>query len=237
MPTLLETVTKLCERQALAIPPTVMGSSDKQVIQIRSLLEESLDALIGRGVWEELTREASWTTTATEDQGALTTLAPDFKWLFIETLWDRTNRIPLLGPMTPRQWQQLKAMTLTGPRYQFRIRGGHFFSIPAPTAGLNWVFEYSMNCWAETTEGSASYIKEFDNDSNFILLPQDVVYADLRWRWKKEKGLTFAQDFESAEALINDAVGRSGSKPILSMDDPAGDAKPGIFIPQFNWPV
>lgn len=235
--TLLQAVTKLFNRISLAAPGQVYGSTDKGVIQARALLEEGLDALAGRGVWQELTREATHVTLAQEDQGAVTTIAPNFKWLILQTLQDRTNKLPLVGPLNPAEWQYLKAVVLTGPRYQFRFRGDRFLVTPAPTAGDTWAFEYAMDCWAETTAGSGSYIKAFTADANNILLPDDVVMADLRWRWRKEKGLSYSQDFDNFEMLVNDALGRNGPKKVLCLDSAPEDMRPGIGVTPYSWPL
>jgi len=235
--TLLQIVTAFTERRALGVPTTVFGSADKQVRQIRSLLEEGCIALAGRGQWEGLTKEASWATTAVEDQGAVTTLAPDgYRYMLPETLWDRTEKIPLVGRLTPQDWQALKAVVVTGPRYNFRLRGGRFLVNPAPPAAHTWVFEYISENWAETA--AAVGINYFTADTNVIRLPDFIVNSDLNWRWKKEKGLTYAQDFEDHEALVIEALARDGgSKPTLYMHDSGNELRPGIVVPVGSWPL
>ncbi|HET7157819.1 MAG TPA: hypothetical protein VFI62_02415, partial [Burkholderiales bacterium] len=73
--TLLQIVTMFCERKNLPVPATVIGSSDNQIVQIRALLEKEGVELRKRGAWEGITREATHTTLAAEDQGAIATIA------------------------------------------------------------------------------------------------------------------------------------------------------------------
>jgi hypothetical protein len=235
--TLLQAITKLYNRQSLTAPSTVYGSVDKGVIQARALLEEGLDAMVGRGLWQQLVREATHVTLAQEDQGAITSIAPNYKWMIPTSLFNRTTKLPLVGPLDASQWQYLKAVAVTGPRYSFYVRGGRFLVTPAPTAGDTWAFEYAMDCWGETTAGSGSYIKAFTADANNILLPDEVVLADLRWRWKREKGLSYAQDFDNFELLLKDSIGRNGPHPILHMDEHIEDARPGIGVQPYSWPL
>lgn len=217
----------------------VMGSVDPQVIQARALLQEGLEDICQRGAWEMLVNEASWTTTATESQGDITTLA-DNGWagtFMPETLWDRTEKLPLLGPTSAAQWQFLKAIVVTGPRYSFRLRQNEFIVTPAPPAGHTWVFEYVSKNFLLDDNGT-TYKAVFTEDADEILLPGNIVKADLRWRWKKEKGLPYAEDFNSAERLINNALGRDGGKRVLRLDNPGGifdGPKPGIFVPAGSW--
>lgn len=234
--TLLEIIQNFTLPTGIPKPATVFGSTDPQVLQAAALLQEGLEDLSQRGAWERLTYEATWVTTAAEDQGALTTLAPNgFRWLIPQTLWDRTQKLPLVGAMSSQDWQALKAIVITGPRYSFRFRGGNFLVTPAPPAGHTWAFEYISKNFALAADGT-TYKAVLTADSDTILLPDQIVRADLRWRWKKEKGLAYAEDFNRAEELINNALGRDGARPPLRMDlDCGGDLQPGIFVPSGSW--
>lgn len=237
MSTLLEIIHTQCLRTALPVPASVVGSLDIQILQMQALLEEGGESLASRGQWESLTNEASWVTTATESQGPVTTLASNgFNYLLPETLWDRTEMLPLLGPVRGKDWQALKAIVVTGPRYSFRIRKGLFVTTPAPPAGHTWVFEYISKNWILDPDGT-TYKAAFTDDDDEILFPANIVKLDLRWRWKKEKGLTYAAEFDETEAAIADALGRDGGKPTLHMDDCGGEIQPGIFVPSGSWPL
>lgn len=237
MATLLSTITTVCERLGQPVPATVMGNTDKQVVQMRALLEEGLDALSDRAAWERLVNQATHTTLATEDQGAIATIcANGFRYIINDTFWDRDSKLPVCGSVSPQDWQLIKAMVVNGPRYQFRLRGGNLLVNPVPTAGLNWACEYV----SENTILAAdltTYKKRFTADTDTILLPDQVVQLDLRWRWKKEKGLPYAEDFNAVEALIANATARDGGNPTLQMDVPNRDVIPGIFVTPGSWPL
>ncbi len=245
MATLLANIQEVCRRLAQPVPSTVYGSTDKQVTQMMSLLQEGLDDLSNRGAWQELTNEYTWTTLGTEDQGSLTgtglgsapTALNGYNWLLPETLWDRTNKLPLLGAVSPQAWQALQAVVVTGPRFQFRIRQNKFLVNPAPTAGYTWAFEYVSKNYLEISSGSGTYTDRFTADANVVLLPDKVVQLDLRWRWKKEKGLPYAEDFNSLEAMVKDILGRNAGPKTLCLDHQNYDAKPGIFVPVGSWPL
>lgn len=233
--TLLQLIQKFCQRQALDVPTTVYGSTDQQVLQAMSLLEEGLLDLVQRGNWENLTFEASWTTTATESQGALTTLCPNgFDHMLPWTFWDRTEKLPLLGSANAAEWQALKGVAVQGPRYTFRVRGGTLLSIPAPPAGHTWVFEYAGSRPILNAAGT-TYQASFAADTDTVCIPDAIVLADLRWRWKKEKGLVYEEDFNTAERMIVNALGRSTGPRDVHMDQHGWEPKPGIFIPEGSW--
>jgi hypothetical protein len=235
MATMLEIVTDLCGRQNIPVPTTVYGTSDPQVRQIMRLLEEEGNDLSQRGDWEALTNEAALTTLALEDQGAIASIATNgFSSIKNNTIWDRTNRLPVLGPMDGQEWQAMKAVFANGPRFRFRIRGGHLLVNPTPSAGYSWYFEYMSKNWI--LNGS-TYKRRFTADADTILLPEDLCLQGLRWRWKKEKGMDYAEDFRTYEMQVKQALGGDGGKAILSMNPGEGNAVPGIWVSPGNWPL
>lgn len=233
--TLLSTVQHFYRRINQPVPSTVYGSTDTMVLQIMALLEEEGNDLATRHDWNVLTREASHTTLANEDQGALTSIATNgFRHIKNDTIWDRTNHLQVFGPLDNAQWQANKAVSSTGPRYQYRIRGNHLLVNPTPTAGYSWYFEYVSKNWI-LDDGGTVYKQFFTVDNDTILLPEDLVLMGLRWRWKKEKGFDYAEDFRTYEMQVKDAIGKDGSKHNLSMDGGPKNKVPGIFVPQYSW--
>lgn len=228
-------IQSMCGRTNLPVPETVLGTSDTQVLQMLRLLEEEGDDLSKRGAWEGLTDEASLTTTNTEDQGAMTTLCPNgFRYIKNQTIWSRSRRLPVAGPLDSGEWQTLKAMFINGPYYRFRIRGGHLLVNPAPPAGESWYWEYVSQFWILGVDG-VTYKNRFTLDTDTVLMPEDLMLMGLRWRWKKEKGLDYAEDFRTYELQVKDALGRDGGKAILSMDDVRRQPQPGIFVSPGSW--
>lgn len=236
--TLLQLVQRFCERTNLSSPATVYGSSDPQVVQIKALLEEVGIDLSGRGAWQEITFQATHTTIAAEDQGAMTAIATNgFRYVKNQTIWDRTLRLPVLGPMSPQEWQALKALVVNGPRYRFRVRGGKLLVNPTPTAGNTWAFEYVSYNWILGAD-LTTYKQFFTLDTDTVLLPDFIVLQGLRWVWKREKGLDYSEDFRTYELMVKDALGRDGGKPVIRMDEDGWNGpKPGIWVPSGSWSV
>jgi hypothetical protein len=238
MAALLEVVQDLCGRQNITVPNTVYGSTDPQVLQLMKLLEEEGNDLAARASWQCLIQEAAWTTINAEDQGAIATIASNgFRAIKNNTIWDRTDRLPVIGPMDGEEWQAMKAVFANGPRYRYRIRGGHLLVNPVMAAGHSWYFEYLSKYWI-VDGGGTVYKRRFTADTDTILLPDDLCLQGLRWRWKKEKGLDYAEDFRTYEIQVKDQMGRDGGKPILSMDDEQRRGpQPGIWVSPGNWPL
>lgn len=230
----LTVIQHVCGRTNVPVPATVLGNTDTQVTQLLALLEEEGNDLARRGDWEGITFEATHTTLAAEDQGAMTTIAANgFRYIKNETVWDRTDNLPisLLGGQT---WQALKALANTGPRYRYRVRGGKLLVNPSPAAGHTWAFEYISRNWLLGIDG-VTYKQYATLDTDTLLLPEDLVLMGLRWRWKKEKGLDYAEDMRTYEFQVKDALARDGGKQTLSMEGGQTMAMPGIFVPDRSW--
>lgn len=234
---LLTIVQYMCGRTGVPLPTAVMSQvSDTRILQMLRLLDEEGNDLAQRGDWEGITFEATHTTLALEDQGAIAAIASNgYRHIKNGTFWDRTGMLPVAGPLNDQEWQTRKAMTSTGPPYCYRMRGGKLLVNPTPSVGLSWAFEYVSKNWilgADTT----TYKQYFTLDTDTVLLPEDLLIMGLRWRWKKEKGLEYAEDMQTYEMQVKDALGTNGGKPVLNMGyEPYRG--PGIFIPDRSWSV
>jgi len=230
---LLTTVQNFCRRTNITVPTEVIGTSDTQISQVYALLEEEGNDLSGRGDWQILIHEKTLTTKATESQGYIDEIVgcPGFRYIKNNTIWDRTLNLPVLVIDGP-DWQAEKGFANTAPEYMARIRGGELLVTPTPTAGNTWAFEYVT--WNWISNGSKQY---FTRDSDTIDLPETIVLMGLRWRWKKEKGLKYAEDFRTYEKLVTNALSRQGLQKTLYQDNNKQNAEPHIIVNQGNWPL
>ena len=170
-------------------------------------------------------------------QGVMTTLAgPDFGWVLNDTMWDRSTRRPVFGPKAPAEWQQLQAQFLTGPWWQYRIRGGQLLFIPAPAIGDQIFFEWISNYWAaKAITPTVGYSTTYQADTDVSLLDERLITLDTLWRYKRAKKLEYSEDYDIAEAAITDAMTRNASQPRLNLAGAAGDILPGVFVPAGSW--
>lgn len=237
--TLLDIIRRFMERTGLPKPAFSIGNTDVQVTQILGLLEEATEELVMRNArgWQVLNREAVFVTKAQEIQGSLSDLAPGFRLVINDTLFNRTTRLPIYGPLMPMERQATKALQTAGPYYRYWIANDQLHFYPIPPAGQTIAFEYSSTaCWASSTP-PVTYSEYPETDTAVCLFPKPVVIAQLRWRWKKEKGLDYAQDFDSAELLLNAAIAADGTRRVVDMGGTELVARPGIMIPTGSWPI
>jgi len=228
--TMLSLVQNFCKRTNIPVPVSVLGSTDEQVLQALGLLEEEGQDLATRGDWQSLTNESTHTTIAIEDQGSIQTIASNgFAYIKNNTIWDRDLRLPVYV-IDGTDWQQVKAIEVTGPRYQARIRGGKLLCNPVPAAGNTWAFEYISENWILGADGT-TYSQYFNLDTDTFLFPEKILMMGLRWRWKKEKGLEYAEDYATYEKLVSQALASDGMRRNINLGEGGYSVEPRVYTP------
>lgn len=236
---LLTIVTTACKRIGIDAPTAVISSSDVQILQLLNLANEEGEELsTGSSVglshdWQALQREATFTTTATESQGAIATIASGFKYIINGTIWDRTKRLPVYGSMNPSDWQNFKAWGVNSPFPKYRVRAGLLMLMPVPAAGDSYYFEYQTANWCTDSTG-ATLKSAFSADTDVSLLDEQLIVAGLIWRWKQAKGLDYAEDFRKYQTRVMNAIARDTERPTVDLVRAATEGT-GVVIPIGSW--
>lgn len=235
---LLQIVQEFCTRTGLPRPVAIATSQDDQNLQYMGLLNEVLDDLSERKAWSALQMEATFTSLATEDQGALSTLAPfGFVRLQDDLLFNRTSNEVILGPVSPETWQAQKAGMATVSALSYRIKGGHLFLTPAPAAGQTIAFEYKGDyAVVDNTTTPISGKAYFTRDSDTCLYPDKLLIQGLRWVWKREKGLRYAEEFRKFEAAVANFAGSDGGHAPVNLADGSLPST-GLSVNDRSWPL
>lgn len=236
--TLLAAAQAFCARTGLRNPTALVGSQDQTFQQILALANEVLEELVDRWIFEELINETTFISTAIENQGSIYTIAPNgFDRIIEETIYDRTQKIPIYGPIGPQAWQQAKAFVPIGPVYRYRIRGGNLLFNPTAAAGHTCAFEYvSKNIVRDTVSGL--YKPYFTADTDEFFLNERLLMQGLRWKWKAEKNFPYAQEKDLWETSCLNEANRSGSKPKVYQDAGQMDGiMPVIIVSPGSWPL
>lgn len=233
--TCLQIIQTACKRLGLNPPSSAVQSTDNAVLQLVALLEEEGQEASTRYPWQALQKEATFTTVAAMNQGAMSTLAPGWDYIVNDTIWNRSLRRPVYGPRTEQEWQEAVAMQLNGPFNMFRVQNDTLKFYPNPTAGQTCAFEYVTSNWINVSGGGTSPIWTSDLDTPAI--DDQLITLGLIWRWRQAKGLDFTADFQKYEKRFTDAASRDGSKPSLSLDGGTYDIQPVVLVPRGNYTV
>lgn len=203
------------------VPTAYFGSSNVTAKLALNLVQRAGNSLERRHRWAELVTEHTFVTVADTANYSLPT---DFRAFANMSLWDRTNYNPMLGPMSPAEWQFMKSSvagdTGTVTRW-FRVKGTQIYIHPTPTAsGDTIAFDYYSRYWISGSASSA-FIAAFESDSDTCLLDEDLLTLDLKWRFLQAKGMPFDTEFEEWKVMRDVRLASYGGARKLSLDMPA----------------
>lgn len=233
--TLLEIVQRARGRLGQPVPTSVAGNTDPSIIQTLGILNEFLEDLVLRQYWQSNTREAAITALAQEDQGFLSTLFPfGYEGLIPDTFFNRTNQLRCEGGLSAAEWSARKATSFSGPIPAFRIRGNSLLMNPIPVAGHTYTVEY-FSSYFIYNDTDAVFRKYFLKDTDYCILDDALPMAFLKWAWKKEKGLDYAEDFRKYEMMLQSKVLRDKRSPAISLNGGSNDFAPGVLVSPGSW--
>src|SRR6185369_1139023 len=119
------------------------------------------------------------------------------------TQWDRNFRWPMLGPLSPVEWQVIvSGISPIGPRIRFRIVDSKMEIQPLPgTAQTDQIaYEYVSNAWCTASDGTPNVasggVCKFAADTDLYLWPEDTLKFGIKWRFLRAKGLDYSQELQ-----------------------------------------
>lgn len=231
--TLLTVVQSVSRRLTLPVPTAVASSADVNVQLMFDLANEDGKELQRRCNWQILTKEFTFPTTSAAAQAGA--LPADFDRFIGNTQFDRTTRRQVLGPITPQVWQAIQAQPqLNRVFLAFRQRGGQILVTPNPATGDTFAYEYVSANWAQSQGGNGQAAYAADTDT--ALLDENLINLGVRWRFKKEKGFDYGEDFATYERMVGIAMANDGGKGALDFTGASSWPIPLANLPEGNFP-
>lgn len=207
--TIATIVSNATDRIAVTLGGTsVFSNPGETARQMRALANQEGTELMRRGSWQVLTKETTFNALAQETQTGV--IPEDFDHMLNETFYNRTRKRQVVGPLTPKEWQEQKSIVATVLYDSYRIRGGSVLMIPVPSAGDEYAFEYISNQWVLSTDQEAK--TAFTADSDTSVLDEELITLGVIWRFLKAKGFDYAESFRTYELQVSQALARDGSK-------------------------
>lgn len=195
-----------------------VGSSDQNFIQLTSLLNAAGMELLELHPWQVLRNVTTFTTDADVDTGVYD-LADDFGYIIPQTMWDRTNDVPVEGPMSAQDWAELDGLsTASSTIYaKFRLVDNKLELYPQPPPdALAIRYEYISRWWVQESGESAGNTDVVDANGDTILLDPLLVIKFLKVKWLEAKGFNASAARLEFENIFLSRTGRDESAGILN---------------------
>lgn len=184
--------------------------------------------------WQAICKQTTFVTVATETQAGA--VPADWDKFIPDTFFNRSQMLPVLGPITPQEYQAIVALPAVMSYYLlYRQREGAFLITPAPTAGETIAYEYRSNQWCESAGGTPQ--TAFEGDTDVALLDEQVITLGLIWRFKAAKGVGYDEDHQTYTRELDKAKARDGGTGTLNIAGLGSVLRPGYpNYPLGNFP-
>ncbi len=216
--TVNQIVNAVAVQVGLTAVADVFSSDDPAFTQLTSLLTTGLQTLMEDYEWNVLVREHQITTTA-EDTGKYT-LPSDFAYMIDQTGWERSENVPLLGPMSAQDWTYLLGRDLVSSTIyaSFRFDQNEFYIFPNDpvVANLDINFEYISRNLIQIAAAPTTYTDEATVGADRVMFPPNLVKQQLRMLFLEAKGFDNTAAANAFEKSIASWMGKDNSAGILS---------------------
>jgi len=223
----------------VGIAPVIapLESTDPFFVQLRYLLNTAGEELTQAYPWEMLVRSHQ-VVTASGDTGEYD-MPEDFNYILNQTEWDRTNNVPMGGPLSASEWTYLKGRDLASNTLyaSFRIAQGKFNVFPTdPAVGLDLNFEYITKNWVidgTSAPADPTYKDEVTQASDIPLFDKTLITRALKVKYLESAGFDTTKAQADYNQIFAFLTGTDKGAPILN----AGRGRSGIpYLSAWNAP-
>jgi hypothetical protein len=214
------TILSICQDAALELslvtPTSVVATTDDTAKKLGRHLSKVCLALAKRHDWQILRREQTFITSSTDAQtGAIPS---DFLRFIQGTMYNRTQRRPVMGPMTGAEWQSYKASNVNPVDPTFYQRGNSIVITPPSTEGETVAYEYITKFIGTDTSGETAR-ERFSGDDDVPYFNDEVLTLGVVASYRQAERLDYAEEFRQFELAVADMLKQDGGRRILDMDD------------------
>lgn len=169
-----------------------------------------------------LQRKTFTLDTSVVTGGSPYTLPADWVDYVDETAWDTTMQIPMVGPVTPQQWQALVARVGTaipvGVPFKFEQGGLWLYPVTTPSPARKLTLMYHSAWWAAATGGAAPTADTPTAGTDLVFFPLKLAVAGLKLAWKREKQFDTTADQATYEEYLQTALDNDANAQPLSLN-------------------
>lgn len=207
------------------------ASSDEIAERLCGYFNDCGEELLHAHKWMQLKTE--WVfTTAPGDTGNYD-LPGDWHEIVPQTGWNRTTRLPLGGPLSPQEWQYLKAV-LSGVTVTVfaRFETNQLRLFPQPVMpGIVVAMEYMSRSWivpdAKKADWTTNHFNTLGADgadeatqsSDICLFDQQLIKLLLKLKWRENLGFDTTKDQDAYDRFLEKTKSSVDPAPTLSISE------------------
>jgi hypothetical protein len=235
--TVLGLAQSFCRLKGLTVPTVLFASTDAANLQILEVINKVGRHIVNKQDWQGLKKRIEKVAIAGEDQGVWTTwLGEDPSGVGIESFYNDTTRLPIEGPLSDEEYQQIQALVPLGPLLCYKIYNNHLYITGDITAGDNLAMMIKSRNWLKVSALVTGTLNTIAADTDIPIFDDELMLAGIDAFYRQVKELPWQTQMAAFNLLFLDKRGEPGK--VLHMDQGRPNApKPGIVVPPGNWSV
>ena len=217
----------------LAARTDPFDGQDDNFVQLVEFLNSLGDELNNKHDWTQFVKECTITTAGNAN---VYDLPSDFHEMMDQTGWNRSTRLPLIGPLSGQETQFLKAR-LSGVliNVAFRIEGNTIVFPITPANGATLVFEYISDAWVAVPPSVTASAKEVTAFTDVVLYDPLMMIRGTRLGWLQAKGFDTTVAQRDFDGQLEHAIGRNVGGRTLNLD--GGGLGKDRLVDELNIPI
>ena len=216
---LLSIVQGAALRCNLKVPSQAFSSTDDNVLQMVAFVQDTGRELVERADWNTLKKTfqvtGDGTTTVFPLPSDWMRLCPSDKSPVGALVSLSRPTIPLRGPVNDEALNQIKALTAFPAYPVWRLIGKNLEIWPAIASGEIVRTSYFSKAFV-VSAANGSYLQSFSSDNDTSLIEEDTLMKGAIWKWKRAKGLDYAEEFRAYEVSVDRNAGQQDSGRVVS---------------------
>lgn len=194
------------------------ASQDPTFVQLQFLLNTAGQELVQMYKWELLIREAN-IVTQDGDTGDYP-LPADFYYMINQTGWERSQQVPLFGPLSAQDWQYLLGRDLVSSTIyaSFRLNEGMFKLFPQPPSNnLDIHYEYVSKNWVSNNDQPVTYTDTVTSGSQQPLYDKTLIGRYLKVKFLEAKGFDSSKAQDDFNQVFSFLTGLDKGAEVLNV--------------------
>jgi hypothetical protein len=233
--TVLNRAAEQCTQEAQADP---FQSTNPDFVLLRNLLI-SLSRDLMRNEWTHLVK----TVTLVTDGVTLSySLPSDFRGMVDNSMWNRSTRLPGIGPLSFQQRAALQArLVQIVLNVAFQVQGGLLTFPIVPPSGQTVAFDYRSLSWVQSATSSTPDKDRPTASTDTLLFDEELLVAGLVLRFNENRGYDTVRAQARFDTLLETALGDNAGASIASLGGnprfPGDRMVGGWNVPEGGWPT
>ena len=206
----------LTKNKATEVPATIIGNSNDTARLVFAAIRDGTQYVLWAHDWQRMIQDYTFDTIPTQEaydlpQGIQQTNITPY------TLWNRTTRFQLNGPISYNQWQLFKNLLLIPTIIQqWIILENKIKLYPTPTAVQTLNLLFSSDLCIRSALGAQQ--SEWQADDDYSILNEYAIELQASWMYLKQLQRPYDEAKQMADEYLQKLIQQDGSRQVVGVN-------------------